>query len=122
MTPIEKDFQADLSKKEQDISYRELIGSLMYISTVTRPDITYATSYFSQFLGHPTEDCWIQAKRIIRYLKRTKDILLIFQNNKESDGSKLIAYSDADCRGDKIDRKSTSGSVVWHYQAKRLVN
>ena len=35
------------------VPYREAIGSLMYASVATRPDITFAISYLSQFLENP---------------------------------------------------------------------
>lgn len=50
-TPMIKGFQVD--KNEEIITkvpYREIIGSLMFVSTVSRPDITYATSYLSRYL------------------------------------------------------------------------
>lgn len=49
-TPITKGFQIDLNEEIVNVPYRESIGGLMYISTRTRPDISYATSYLSQCL------------------------------------------------------------------------
>lgn len=36
-----------------DIPYREAVGCLMYLAVATRPDITYAVNYASQFLERP---------------------------------------------------------------------
>ncbi|WP_337230554.1 hypothetical protein, partial [Proteus terrae] len=45
-TPMIKGFQVDNNENIiHNVPYREIIGSLMYISTVSRPDITFATSY-----------------------------------------------------------------------------
>ena len=40
------------------VPYREAIGSLMYASVATRPDITFAVSTLSQFLDNPGEAHW----------------------------------------------------------------
>ena len=38
-----------------NIPYREVVGSLMHLSCVTRPDIAYAVSKVSQKLSAPTK-------------------------------------------------------------------
>lgn len=57
------------------------------------------------------EELWKAAKRILRYLKGTKELKLTYKKNEENT---ILAFSDADWEGDKIDRKSTSGSVIFH--------
>jgi len=37
-----------------DVPYRAVIGSLMYLATGTRPDISYAVSTVSQELNNPS--------------------------------------------------------------------
>jgi len=54
---------------EEDYPFRELIGSLMYLSTCTRPDISYAVNSLSQFNNNFGNEHWIAAKRILRYIK-----------------------------------------------------
>src|SRR5271168_5143750 len=50
-------------------SYATLIGSLMYLSLATRPDITYAVNRLAQFTNNPLPKHWTAIKRIFRYLK-----------------------------------------------------
>ncbi len=45
-----------------------LVGSLMYLATVSQPDIAYAISQAGQKMNNPSKD-WKNAKRILRYLK-----------------------------------------------------
>ena len=52
--------------------YREMIGSLMYL-TNTRPDIFFAVNTLSQFLTNPRHSHLIVANHILRYLKGTVD-------------------------------------------------
>ena len=53
--------------------YRELIGSLQYLSLATRPDITYAINKLSQFLVNPGRAHLNAALRVLRYLKGTRN-------------------------------------------------
>src|SRR6266850_1307470 len=46
------------------VPYREAIGSLMYTSVTTRPDISFAVSTLSQFLDNPGDAHWIGVKCI----------------------------------------------------------
>jgi len=87
--------------------YLSAIGSLLYLTSATRPDIAYAVNKMAQFSANPTTVHWAKVKRIIEYLKGTKNLGLHFtKKNLE-----LIGYSDADFAGDIVDRKSTSGFV-----------
>lgn len=87
--------------------YQQLIGSLNYLSTRTRPDITYSVSYLAQSLQKPTDQSFSLAKRVLRYLKGTKDWRLTFTKEKDS---KLVAFSDASYAEEK-ERKSRTGYV-----------
>ena len=88
--------------------YRELIGSLIWLSTCTRPDIAFATHRLASYCEHPTELHWKAAKRVLRYLKGTQSMGITYS----SQGSEAITgFADADYAGDKGDRKSTSGCV-----------
>lgn len=73
-TPMVKDFQVCEKEEIIEAPYGELIGSLTYLSMMTRPDITFATSYLSRYLDKPTASLWQAAKRILRYLKGTIEL------------------------------------------------
>lgn len=90
------------------IPYRQAVGSLLYLACGSRPDLSYPSTYMSQFSERPTAEHWRGIKHILRYLKGTKFRKLRFQKT----GKKLQAYSDADWGGDIIDRKSFNGYVI----------
>ena len=46
--------------------YRQAIGSLLFLSSCTRPDITYAVSFLSRYVEMPKQSHWIGIKRILR--------------------------------------------------------
>lgn len=109
-TPLASDGLPQGDGKVIHVPYRQLIGGLMYLCMISRPDIMFATSYLSRFLDRPNPSLWKSAKRILRYLNQTKDFKLVFKKNPSLD---IIAYSDADWAGDRRDRKSTSGTAVY---------
>ena len=88
--------------------YQSAVGSLMYLSVATRPDITYAVSNVAKFSAEPTTSHWTAVKRIMRYLRGTTHLGLLFSSKAMGD---CVGYSDADWGGDLDDRKSTSGYV-----------
>ena len=112
--------------------YQSAIGSLLYLSIGSRPDITYAVSNVAKFCAQPTNQHWIAEKRIMHYHKAIVKLGLLYGK----DGfRKCIGYSDADWAGDIDDCKSTSeylfqvsgaavswrskSSHVWHCQLQK---
>lgn len=54
-TPMEFDHEeVETSKSAKNIPYRMVMGSLLYLSNVTRPDIVYSINFFSRFMENPT--------------------------------------------------------------------
>lgn len=87
---------------------REIVGSLIYIMTSTRPDLSWVVSKLSQYLAKPKWQHWNTAKQVLRYLiKGTIDLELCYQHSDQD--LKLEGYSDADWASDQSDRKSTTG-------------
>ena len=58
--------------------YREIIGSLIYLMTYTRPDLRYAVGKLSQYLSEPRQQHWVTAKHILKYLRGTSHYVLDF--------------------------------------------
>ena len=93
--------------------YRGIVGSLLYIAKQTRPDILATVTQLSRFLENPGRTHWVAAKRVLRYLKGTKDLELCYI--KDPDGFNLYGSADADWAGDVDDRRSTTG-YSFHVQ------
>jgi hypothetical protein len=91
--------------------YRELIGSLMYISTGTRPDISFAVSNLSRFLSNPGQRHWNQALRVLQYLRGSEDLVIRYSHDPSGDSDLLVGYTDSDWAGDVDRRRSTSGYI-----------
>ncbi|KAA0064149.1 gag/pol protein [Cucumis melo var. makuwa] len=100
-----------------NIPYASAVGSLMYAMLCTRLNICYSVEIVSRYQSNPGRDHWITVKNILKYLRRTKDYMLVY-------GSKdliLTGYTNSDFQTDKDARKYTSGlvftlnggAVVW---------
>ena len=111
-TPVSPDVKLVATERADDVCnqqlYQAVIGSLLYLSTKTRPDIAYAVCSVARFCSQPTKRHWTAVKRILRYLRGTSNLGLIY---REDNPRAITGYSDADWAGDVGDRKSTSGYV-----------
>ncbi|MBW0462470.1 hypothetical protein O181_002185 [Austropuccinia psidii MF-1] len=95
--------------KKLNTNYRSAIGSLSYISTATRPDISYAVSSLSQFLEKPGIRQWNAFMHVLRYLKGTANVGVTYKKNIEE---QAITYSDADWGNCRVTRRSVSGHLI----------
>ena len=86
--------------------YQSLVGSLMYLSVCSRPDLAYAVNNLARFSSKPNRSHWTAAKRVLRYLRGTANYGITFVR---SESGECLGYSDADWAGDREDRRSTSG-------------
>ena len=82
----------------RNIPYWEAVGSLMYAVIATWPDIAYAVSYLARFMLNPGHAHWEAVKKVIRYLKGTKDVKLILGRGEPSPGRRLIGRVDQESR------------------------
>lgn len=109
-----------------NVPYQKLIGSLMYLAVLTRPDIAYSVSYLSQFNNCYNSEHYNYAKRILRYLQLTKTYCLRYSNNN----SDLQGFVDSDWASDAVDRKSYTGfcfvmsgsAVSWQSRKQKTVS
>ena len=96
----------DAKPFEDNRLYREIVGSLVYLTSCTRPDLAFVITKLSQCLENPTEAHFKLCKFVLKYLKGSKSKGLIYYKGKGD--IDLIAYSDSDW-GSSSDRKSISG-------------
>lgn len=87
--------------------YQEIIGCLLYISQVTRPDISFVVNMLSKYNSKPEMQHWIALKRVMRYLKGTQDYRLRYKQNSEE--TMAHGYCDADWASSEDDRRSCTG-------------
>ena len=91
----------------QNVPYASAIGSIMYAMMCTRPDVFYALSVTSKFQANPDESHWKAVKNILKYLRRTKDLFLIYGGAE----LQVRGFTDARFQSDKDDCKSQFGYI-----------
>lgn len=108
-TPMEESLrmvQAAEGDERCELSYRGLVGSLMHPMLWTRPDLGFVVGALGQFSSDPTMEHWKRGMDVMRYLKGTSDLGLVFHG---SDNFELVGYADSDWANDLSTGKSVYG-------------
>lgn len=116
-TPIDEKVDHIAMKVDDDqcnAPIRSAIGCLMYLMLCTRPDLCYAVNTLSQYSNKQNSTLWTNIKRVLRYLKGTVNLKLIYEKDESADV--LTGFSDSDWGGQEgTDRRSTTGFVFKLY-------
>ena len=115
--PLGTDINGSEAKRDWPNSYASVIGMMLYLASNTRPDISFAVHQCARFTHNTKASHEISVKRILWYLRGTKDNSIVFNPSK-----KLVVdcYADANFAGlwgheepqDPICARSTTGFVV----------
>jgi hypothetical protein len=92
---------------KDQLRYSQIIGSLMYLASATRPDISFAVSKLSQFVSNPGDVHWQALERVLRYLNGTASYGIQYSGYPRV----LEGYSDSNWISDADETKATSGYV-----------
>ena len=94
-----------------------MVGSLLYLASWTRPDIAFAVSQLSRFVSNPGKPHLEAAKRVFRYINKTKKLGLTYSSPVSLPGmpvfppNTLWGYVDSDWAGCPDSSHSTSGFI-----------
>jgi Reverse transcriptase (RNA-dependent DNA polymerase) len=107
-TPMDPNVKLTKSVESETVNvpYREVIGSLMYLSVATRPDISAAVCVLSKYCGEPKQCHWDAVKRVLRYLVFTVESGLVYRFEEQLS---CYGFCDSDYGGDEETMRSTSG-------------
>jgi hypothetical protein len=89
------------------LRYFQIIGSLMYLASATRPDFSFVVSKLSRFVSNTGDDNWNALGRVMRYLKGTMDYGIHYTGYPRI----LEGYSDLNWISNANEIKATSGYV-----------
>jgi hypothetical protein len=117
-TPMDEDYVKDQilhvnSPLCDKTRFQKLIGTLIYISTSCRPDISAATLILARSTASPQEVHMVSAIKIFGYLKRTSHKTLKLGTMPEV---QKLAFCDSDHAGSTLPKdelKSRTGSIVF---------
>ena len=94
----------------EDFDMKAIVGSLLYLSVHTRPDIAYAVARLAQTVVNPTSSDYQAAARILRFLNGTRSYGLRFPKNK---GKPTLSCFVDSSWGNYQDGKSHGGHVIF---------
>ena len=122
-------------------TYRSIVGSLMYLTGATRPDIAFAVNQLSRYVANPGKPHWECLVHLLRYLAGHRDLGIHYYGRgfqdairqkerklghwnerdplpkphllSESFGNNLMSYADSDWATDVDTRRSTTGWVCF---------
>ena len=108
-TPYDPTVTLRKNKKEprDQLRYSQIIGSLMYLASAIRPDISFAVSKMSRFMSNPGIDHWHALERVMRYLRGTMSYGIHYSGHP----AVLEGYSDSNWISDVDELYATSGYV-----------
>ena len=119
MMKTDDDIDSETSKINSE-NYRSLVGMCGFLATSTRYDISFAVKELARFSSKPSSQQFSDAKRLVRYLKGTRNFSLNYYGDGEAgltahifDPDSLKAYSDANWGPSGDNRKSTSGTLIF---------
>ena len=87
--------------------FSSAVGSIVYAIICTRPDVSYTLSMCSRYHADPGDGHWIEVKKILKYLRRTKDAFLVYGDRE----LEVTGFTDVSFQTDKDDSKSQSGYI-----------
>lgn len=89
--------------------YRSMIGSLLFLATRSRCDISFSVNVLSQYCNGYTYKHWCYVVDLMNYVFSTKDYKINLSNIS---GNELIAFSDANWGSSLTNRHSSSGHII----------
>lgn len=101
----------DETEPAVDEPFRELIGSLLWLALLTRPDLANAVRAVARYCASPKLVHWKAAIGILEYAVGTSSLGISFQRGTK-EGISLLAFADADFASRSTDRRSISGGVI----------
>ena len=70
-------------KKDGDWPYKQAVGGFLWISGMARPDIASVVRAVARHAHNPAARYWKAVRKIIAYLKGTKDLGVVFRRGGE---------------------------------------
>ena len=68
----------------RDIPYSEVLGSLLFLTTHTRPELVKAVSMLGKYQQKPLVVHWNSMKSVVRYLIGTLDYGVLLPSDQEA--------------------------------------
>uniref|UniRef100_A0A803QR32 Retroviral polymerase SH3-like domain-containing protein n=1 Tax=Cannabis sativa TaxID=3483 RepID=A0A803QR32_CANSA len=107
--------QCPNTKKERNlmekVPYTSLVGSLTYATVCIRLDLAHALSVVSRYMADPGDYHWTVVRWILRHIKCTINLGLVFNGDAGSNGEKVVALSTTEA--EHMAATESFKEVVW---------
>ncbi|GJW58924.1 retrotransposon protein, putative, ty1-copia subclass [Tanacetum coccineum] len=100
-------------QRMQNIPYASAVGSIMYAVRCTRPDVAFAQNITSRFQQNPGEVYWTAVKNILKYLRNTKDMFLVYGGAVNWKSTKQSIFATSSTDAEYIAAFDASKEAVW---------
>jgi hypothetical protein len=108
----------------KNLKFQNLLGSMMYLSTCTRPDLAYAVNCLARHMHNPGINHWKGAKLVLSSLNITRDRGRTYGRKEEYQSkNQIYVYCDANYGRDETRRSRTGyitimngGAISWKSQ------
>ncbi|GJS82680.1 retrotransposon protein, putative, ty1-copia subclass [Tanacetum coccineum] len=97
-------------KQMKGIPYASAVGSIKYAARCTRPNVAFYEKLTSRYQQNPGESHWTAVNNILKYLRITKDMFLVYGGDSITELS-ATCYTDASWETDRDDLRSQSGFI-----------
>nr|GFA73837.1 hypothetical protein [Tanacetum cinerariifolium] len=99
----------------QNVPYASAIGSIMYAVRCTHPDVVFAQNVTSRFQHNPGDLHWTTVKNILKYLRNTKDMFLVYKGDlkQEVKSVKQSIFATSSVEAEYIAAFDAFKEAVW---------
>lgn len=111
-----EDAKLDADPRERarfTLRYQSLLGSLMWLSGATRPDLAFVTSAAGSYSAKPGYAQLKALEHALAYVVATRDRTLVFNHTECKRQMDMTVFTDSDFAGDGRDLKSRSGVICY---------
>ena len=111
-TPLPSGFRPEAATNEEaeaakDLDFPQIAGSILHVSTICRPDLSYAASVSCRYLSKWNTTHYKAAKHLLRYIRGIHLGLAYGLNPYDHE---VLGYADADWGGCLDTNRFTSGT------------
>ncbi|GJX54915.1 leucine-rich repeat protein [Tanacetum coccineum] len=100
-------------KHMQNVSYASAVGSIMYAVRCTCLDVAFAQNITSRFQQNPGDLHWTTVKNILKYLRNTKDMFLVYGGVVDWKSAKKSIFATSSAKAEYIAAYDASKEAVW---------
>ncbi len=118
-TPLDRGADLTSRKEGEDeldlhkYPYRQVLGKLMYLAHISRPDISNSVRELGQQMHDPCIRHWKGLQHLVKYLATFPKMGIAVNKERKSQGTQLKGYSDADFATNTESRRSCAGYTLF---------